>query len=58
MASGTADITWVYHILGKLHELILSSSLLYDNQSTINIALNFVFHFYTKYIDIDQYFVQ
>ncbi|CAN6483159.1 unnamed protein product [Victoria cruziana] len=58
MAAGVADVTWVRHILGELHETILSSTILCDNQSTINIALNPVLHSRTKHIEIDQYFVR
>lgn len=57
MVVGTADITWLRHILGELHEPIISSTLLCDNQSAINIALNHILYFCTKHIEIDQHFV-
>ncbi|CAN6444068.1 unnamed protein product [Victoria cruziana] len=58
MAAGVADVTWIRHLLGKLHEKIVTSSLLCDNQSAINIALNPVLHSRTKHIEIDQHFVR
>lgn len=44
--------------MGELHEPILTFFLLCDKQIIINIALNLVIHFHTKYIEIDQYFVR
>lgn len=58
MVNGVTDITWVHHILGEFHKHILLSTLLCDNQSTINIALNSILHSHTKYIKIDQYCMQ
>ncbi|CAN6470593.1 unnamed protein product [Victoria cruziana] len=58
MAAGVADVTWIRHLLGELHEKIVTSSLLCDNQSAINIALNPVLHSRTKHIEIDQHFVR
>ncbi|CAN6455520.1 unnamed protein product [Victoria cruziana] len=58
MAAGVADVTWIRYLLGELHEKIVISSLLCDNQSAINIALNPVLHSRTKHIEIDQHFVR
>ncbi|MFV0960666.1 Ty1/Copia family ribonuclease HI, partial [Klebsiella pneumoniae] len=58
MAAGTADVTWVRHLLQELHEIISSSSLLCDNQSAINISFNLILHSRTKHIEIDQHFIR
>ena len=58
MAAGTADVTWVRHLLQELQEPISSSMLLCDNQSAINIAFNPILHCRTKHIEIDQHFVR
>ncbi|CAN6456408.1 unnamed protein product [Victoria cruziana] len=58
MAAGTADVTWIRHLLEELYEPIASSILLCDNQSTINIAFNPIIHSRTKHIEIYQHFVR
>lgn len=58
MAVGTVDVTWVRHLLEELCEPVSSSILLCDNQSTINIARNFILHYRIKYIKIDQHFIR
>ncbi|CAN6458694.1 unnamed protein product [Victoria cruziana] len=58
MAAGVADVTWVRHLLGELYEHISASTILCDNMSVINIALNPILHSRTKHIEIDQHFVR
>ena len=58
MAAGTAEATWVRHLLQDLGEVITSSLLLCDNQSAINISFNPIHHSRTKHIEIDQHFIR
>ncbi|XP_049932797.1 uncharacterized mitochondrial protein AtMg00810-like [Nymphaea colorata] len=58
MAAGTAEVTWVRHLLEDIGENIKTSMLMCDNQSAINIAFNPVQHGRTKHIEIDQHFVR
>jgi hypothetical protein len=58
MAAGTADATWIRHLLSDLGETIIRSFLLCDNQSAINIACNPIQHSRTKHIEIDQHFIR
>ncbi|KAF3782510.1 Copia protein [Nymphaea thermarum] len=58
MAAGTAESSWLRHLLGELTLPIVQSSLLCDNQSAIKIAFNQVLHNRTKHIEIDQHFIR
>jgi hypothetical protein len=58
MAAGTAEVTWLRHLLGELLLPIASSSFLCDNQSAIKMAFNPISHNRTKHIEIDQHFIR
>uniref|UniRef100_A0A5K1A4K1 Reverse transcriptase Ty1/copia-type domain-containing protein n=1 Tax=Nymphaea colorata TaxID=210225 RepID=A0A5K1A4K1_9MAGN len=58
MAAGTAEASWLRHLLGELNLPIVQSSLLCDNQSAIKIAYNPILHNRTKHIEIDQHFIR
>lgn len=58
MAVRTGDVTWVRHLLRELQEPILSSYLLCDNKSAINISVKLILHSCTKHIDSDQHFIR
>lgn len=52
MTAGTTDVTWTWHLLGKLYEHIEQYTLFYDNQSAVNIAFNPVMLSQTKHTEI------
>lgn len=59
MASGTLEITCLVRLLTKLRVPDLKPiTLLCDNQSSIYIAKNHVFHERTNHINIDCYFTR
>lgn len=59
MAAATCELKWIKGILSNLgitHSRPMS--LLCDNQTTLHIAKNFVFHERTKHIEMDCHFVR
>jgi len=59
MANACLELTWLCYILRDLKVPISMSAPLYcDNQATLHIAANFVFHECTKHIEIDCHIVQ
>jgi len=59
MAAATCELTWLRQLLlqlkiGDIHE----TKLICDNQATLHIASNLVFHERTKDIGIDSHFVR
>ena len=58
MAHATSEAVWLRNLLRSLHVPIPSAYLYCDNQATLHIAANPVFHESTKHIEIDCYFVR
>lgn len=58
MANATCELTWVKQLLEELRFCQVSQmKLIDDNQATLHIASNPVFHKWTKHIEINCYFV-
>lgn len=55
MATATSEITWLQLLLS---ELDIPAHLHCDNQASLHIANNPVFHERTKHVEIDCHFVQ
>lgn len=59
VASDVAKIMWIQSILTELNiKSEVKSTLWYDNQSTIYMSANSIFHLRIKHIEIDLYFVR
>ena len=59
LADTTSELLWLRWLLKDLGVSISSATPLYcDNQSTIHIAHNHVFHERTKHIEIDCHFIR
>ncbi|RDX96421.1 hypothetical protein CR513_20926, partial [Mucuna pruriens] len=59
MASATCELIWVKQLIQELKFADVQPMKLYcDNQATLHIAFNPVFHERTKHIEIDCHFVQ
>ena len=58
LANATSEAIWLRNLLHSLHVPVLSAQLYYDNQATLYIAANPVFHERTKHIEIDCHFVR
>ncbi|RDX73384.1 hypothetical protein CR513_47018, partial [Mucuna pruriens] len=59
MASATCELIWVKQLIQELKFADVQPMKLYcDNQATLHIASNLVFHERTKHIEIDCYFVR
>ena len=58
MARFVCEIMWICQLLMDVGiETSIPTKLLYDNQATMHIASNSVFHDRTKHIEIDYHFV-
>ncbi|GKV46548.1 hypothetical protein SLEP1_g53521 [Rubroshorea leprosula] len=59
MASTTAEITWLAHLLRDIGVALNNAPILHcDNLSAIYMTVNPVFHSRTKYVEIDYHFVR
>ena len=59
LALTTCELQWLTYLLQDLHVPFVQPAILYcDNQSTIQIVSNQVFHERTKHIDIDCHIVR
>lgn len=59
LAAAVNEIQWLSYLLEDLHICSIKNASLYcDNNSTVAIAENFVFHERTKYIEIDCHIVR
>ena len=59
MAKACLELTWLFYILRDLKVSISMPTPLYcDNQTTLHIAANLVFHERTKHIEIDCHIVR
>lgn len=58
MDIGTCELVWLSALLKSFNIVIPSVTLYCDNQATIHIAFNLVFHERTKHIDVDCHFVR
>lgn len=59
MAHATCELLWLNHLLQELHfcEVDLME-LVCDNQSTLHLSSNLVFHERTKHIEVDYHFLR
>ena len=54
MATTTCELTWTLHLLQDLHVKHVKPALMYcDNQATLHIAANLLFHERSKHIEAD-----
>ncbi|XP_031264032.1 uncharacterized protein LOC116122314 [Pistacia vera] len=59
MATTSCELQWLSYILQDLHfSVSLPANLYYDNQATLHIAANPVFHERTKHIEIDCHLIR
>lgn len=58
MPKAMSEITWIRKLLTLLIILVPSAKMYCDNQATIHIANNPVFHKYTNHIEVGCYFVR
>ncbi|GKU96386.1 hypothetical protein SLEP1_g9627 [Rubroshorea leprosula] len=59
MASTTAEITWLAHLLHDIGMALNNAPILHcDNLSAIYMTINPVFHSHTKHVEIDYHFVR
>ena len=59
MAQSACEVIWIYQLLNKVgFNISLPPKLWCDNQATLHIASNPVFHERTKHIEIDCHFVR
>ena len=59
LTSTTNELTWIRQLLKDFQVDVSSPALLFcDNQATIHIASNPIFHERTKHIEIDYHFVR
>ena len=57
MAQSVCEIMWIHQLLMEVGiETLVPAKLLCDNQATMHIASNSVFHERTKHIEIDCHF--
>jgi len=58
MTSTTCELIWLKHLLKKLHfGEVNQMTLICDNQTTLHISSNSIFHERTKHIEIDCHFI-
>ena len=58
MAYISCELIWMTHLLEKLcFDVKLPMSMYCDNQATIHIAFNLVFHERTKHIEVDCHLI-
>lgn len=59
MADSICEIVWIHQLLKEIgYALALPTKLWCDNEATLHIASNPVFHERTKHIEIDYHFVR
>ena len=59
MALATCELIWLRHLLQELRfRKDEHMKLIYDNQTTLHIASNPVFHKRTKHIEVDCHFIR
>ena len=59
MTQSVCEIIWLHQLLMKVGiETLVPTNLWYDNQATLRIASNPVFHERTKHIEIDCHFIR
>ena len=59
MATTSCELTWILHLLQGLHVKHVKPTLMYcDNQATLHIAANPVFHERSKHIEADCHVVR
>ncbi|KAE8734362.1 hypothetical protein F3Y22_tig00000773pilonHSYRG00309 [Hibiscus syriacus] len=58
MAMATCELVWLVSFLSSFHEDVDYARLYCDNQATIKLATNQVFHERTKHIEVDCHFVR
>ena len=59
MAQFTCEILWINHLLKKVGMDVVSPAKLWcDNQATLHIASNPVYHERTKHIEVDCHFIR
>jgi len=58
MANATSEAVWFCNLLRSLHLPVPITRLYWDNQATLHITANPVFHECTKYIEINSPFVR
>jgi len=57
MANATSKDIWIQNLLRSLHFPVPLAQLYCDNQATLHIAANTVFHDHIKHIEINCHFV-
>lgn len=59
MAKSSCELVWIYQLLVELEfDITTPTKLWRDNQGTLHIASNPIFHETTKHIDVDCHFVR
>ena len=59
MALATCELTWLKHLLQELRfEKDEQIKLICDNQATLHISSNPIFHEITKHIEVDCHFIR
>jgi len=58
MAAATCELTWLRYLFKDLQVCLKSITLFCDNQVTLHIAVNPVYHEHTKHIKIDCHVVR